>query len=134
MKFQNDYECIKKTELKVENASNKPTENASVSEKIAIIKEKDDSMNSKAQEHIIDEMVICHKMDKSPLSSFNNPFLEVVNTNLIKGSIFSSYIVYVIKCTDLGSEVKRRYKDFEWLKEELKKAFPAMFVSLYMLY
>lgn len=48
-----------------------------------------------------------------------------------KGGFFGlgrSHIVYVIKSDPVGWEVKRRFRDFTWLRETLVKIYPGYLV------
>lgn len=81
-----------------------------------------------------DEMLLCNKLEKSPIFSFDSLTIIVDQPTQISGSLFSSgYTTYNIKCKELGSEVKRRYKDFEWLYQAFRSMFPTSVVrTVYM--
>ena len=75
-------------------------------------------------------MLSCQKMDKSPFTTVKHLVITVMQPKLIKGGVFqSSYTVYPIKCSETNVEVIRRFRDFEWLFNELKHQFPGKFVS-----
>lgn len=83
------------------------------------------------QDNEINEMLLCNKIEKSPLT---NEQIQVIigEPQTIKGTFFSSsYTVYEIKVPSINSKVFRRFKDFEWLREELVSQFPVNFVSIY---
>ena len=81
------------------------------------------------EDNEIDEMLMCQKIEKSPLNAFKNLTLKVCNPKIIKGSFLqSNYAIYTIKCEEINSEVSRRFKDFEWLRYEFKHMFPTSFV------
>jgi hypothetical protein len=81
------------------------------------------------EETEIEEMLLCQKIDKSPLTGIKHINIEIGEPTIIKGGLFqSSYAVYSINCKDLGSEVIRRYRDFEWFRNELKHQFPGIYV------
>lgn len=77
-----------------------------------------------------DEMLLCKKLEKSPLYSYDTVTVIVEKAIQVPGSLFSSgYTSYSIKCEELGSRVSRRYKDFEWLQQTCKSMFPTTIVS-----
>ena len=76
-------------------------------------------------------MILCNKMEKSPLYVFANARIIVSSIKVVKGSLFSSnYVVYSIECKDLDSSVLRRYRDFDWLRNELRNLYPGVFVRM----
>jgi len=82
------------------------------------------------QDNEINEMLLCNKIEKSPLT---NEHIQVIigEAQTIKGTFFSSsYTVYEINVPSINSKVLRRFKDFEWLREELVSQFPVNFVSI----
>lgn len=82
------------------------------------------------QDNEINEMLLCNKIEKSPLT---NEQIQVIigEPQTIKGTFFSSsYTVYEITVQSINSKVFRRFKDFEWLREELVSQFPVNFVSI----
>jgi len=86
-------------------------------------------LNDNEEENDIEEMLLCQKIDKSPLTAIKHITVTVGQPTIIKGSLFqSNYAVYSIHCKDLESEVIRRYRDFEWFRNELKHQFPGLFV------
>ena len=51
----------------------------------------------------------------------------------IKGLIFYfSYYQYIIKCPELKTEVTRKDNDFYFLRDKLKKLYPATIVRFYI--
>ena len=65
------------------------------------------------------------------LSDEENVSVKITRAEKIKPSgVFSSnYVVYHIKTEPFNIEVKRRYKQFEWLHQCLKNRFPANYVN-----
>jgi hypothetical protein len=84
------------------------------------------------QDHNVNEMLNCLKINKSPLTDIKSIKLNVSDPKLIKGGLFSrDYTVYTISCSELSSVVYRRYGDFEWLRTELKRQFPNNYVRIF---
>ena len=82
------------------------------------------------EENHIEEMILCNKIEKSPLTGIHHLTIDVGNPIVIKGGIFNSdYAVYCVKTPIIHAEVKRRFRDFEWLWTELRHFFPGVFVS-----
>lgn len=56
--------------------------------------------------------------------------VKVVDYNKTSDSdlLSSSYYIYQIKCTNYNSSVFRRYNDFVWLRESLKKYYPGLLI------
>ena len=48
-----------------------------------------------------------------------------------KKNIFSTRNIYELKTEPHNWEVQRRFSDFKWLSERLKREFPAMIVKNY---
>lgn len=81
------------------------------------------------EDNNIDEMICCNKIEKSPLTSLNHLTVDVGAPIIINGGFFNSnYAVYTVKCPIIHTEVTRRFRDFDWLRNELKHFFPGIFV------
>ena len=79
--------------------------------------------------HEIDEMIICNKIEKSPITGTNHFSIFIGEPQIIKGTLFSSsYVVYSITCVDIKTCVNRRFRDFDWLRTQLVNKFPGAFV------
>lgn len=82
-----------------------------------------------SEDNEIDEMLSCQKMEKSPLFAIKNLAIKVGEPILVKGGVLqSSYTIYSVKVPELNTEVQRRFRDFEWLREELRHQFPGVIV------
>lgn len=78
-----------------------------------------------------DEMLLCLKLEKSPIYSYDTLNVIVEKPTQVPGTLFSSgYTSYSIKCEELGTQVSRRYKDFEWLQQTFRNLFPTSIVSI----
>ena len=65
--------------------------------------------------------------EKTNLSSCENPKITVGDPKKITQGFFqlySSYIAYLVTTTPLDLKVRRRYSDFEWLRNTLIKLYP----------
>lgn len=55
--------------------------------------------------------------------------INLISPEHVKGGVFSSaYIQYTVKTAPFGWHVKRRFTDFFWLRDTLKKLHPGVFV------
>ncbi len=59
-------------------------------------------------------------VDKTPLGISDNPSIQVGFPEKVEGGFFSkSYVTYLITTAPLNIKVRRRYSDFEWLRQIL---------------
>ena len=57
-------------------------------------------------------------VDKTPLGISDNPFIQVGFPEKVEGGFFSkSYVTYLVTTLPLNLKVRRRYSDFEWLRQ-----------------
>ena len=70
---------------------------------------------------IIPEFIECQKIENSCLSKYEKVEAKIEGYNIVEKGIFNSgYIIYEIKTIPLNLKVKRKYKDFVWLREKMK--------------
>ena len=70
----------------------------------------------------------CRKIEKSPLND-KKVTITIQNPKAIETSIFqSNYIIYEIITDVTQWQVTRRYSDFDWLRQTLKKIHPGLYV------
>ena len=66
------------------------------------------------------ETILCSINEKSELSKYENIQIEMTLGEKVAGKIFTkSYMTYVIITNPLNLKVRRRYSDFEWLRQIL---------------
>ena len=69
----------------------------------------------------------CHKIEKSPLND-KKVTITIQNPKAVETSIFkSNYIIYEILTDVTQWQVTRRYSDFDWLRQTLKKIHPGLY-------
>ena len=57
-------------------------------------------------------------VDKTPLGISDNPSIQVGFPEKVEGGFFSkSYVTYLVTTLPLNLKVRRRYSDFEWLRQ-----------------
>ena len=60
----------------------------------------------------------CKFVDKTPLGISDNPSIQVGFPEKVEGGFFSkSYVTYLVTTIPLNIKVRRRYSDFEWLRQ-----------------
>ncbi|CAG9316757.1 unnamed protein product [Blepharisma stoltei] len=63
------------------------------------------------------------------LMTFKDIKLEISEPVIVQGGLFgSNYVMYNIVTSPLGWNVRRRYKQFEWLREVLAHEFPGYYI------
>ena len=69
----------------------------------------------------------CRKIEKSPLND-KKVTITIQNPTVVETSIFkSNYIIYEIITDVTQWRVTRRYSDFDWLRQTLKKIHPGLY-------
>jgi len=69
----------------------------------------------------------CRKLEKSPLND-KKVTITIQNPKAVETSIFqSNYIIYEIITDVTQWQVERRYSDFDWLRQTLKKIHPGLY-------
>ena len=76
--------------------------------------------------------IYCKEIEKTPLSELDKITIKVDQPKKIEGGIFSkSYITYAITTEELNLSVRRRFNDFEWLRNILMTFFPQIIIPRY---
>ena len=66
----------------------------------------------------------CKFVDKTPLGIADNPSIQVGFPEKVEGGFFSkSYVTYLVTTIPLNIKVRRRYSDFEWLRQILTNLY-----------
>ena len=66
----------------------------------------------------------CRVVDKTPLGIADNPSIQVGFPEKVEGGFFSkSYVTYLVTTIPLNIKVRRRYSDFEWLRQILTNLY-----------
>ena len=75
------------------------------------------------------ESLPCKKVEKTPLSSLDNPIITVCSPEKKEGGFFSkSYVTYLVIINQLNIQVRRRYSDFVWLRQVIFDLYPYILV------
>ena len=63
-------------------------------------------------------------VDKTPLTIEDSPIIQVGFPEKVEGGFFSkSYVTYLITTSPLNLKVRRRYSDFDWLRQMLQNLY-----------
>jgi sorting nexin-7/30/sorting nexin-8 len=63
-------------------------------------------------------------VDKTPLGIADNPTIQVGFPEKVEGGFFSkSYVTYLVTTIPLNIKVRRRYSDFDWLRQILSNLY-----------
>ena len=66
------------------------------------------------------ETILCSISEKSEMSKFENVHIEMSLGEKVAGTFFSkAYMTYIITTSPINLKVRRRYSDFEWLRQIL---------------
>lgn len=75
------------------------------------------------------EIIVCSKQSPNMYTDMNNLFFTVSDPEYKKTGMFSAgYYQYTIKNNVNGTEVVRKLKDFDWIREKLVELYPGVFV------
>ena len=128
-KIEENKEEEKKEESKIEEKKEEPK----AEEKIEAAPEKNTSENnlnaneiSKDNYGIYDlKGINCQKITEiNELNKCENLMVKVESFQKVEGKLFSkSYIVYIVTTSPLNFKVKRRFSDFEWLRQTIANVY-----------
>lgn len=91
---------------------------------------------NKKEEEVFSHEVLIQKQRPFHEGTLPNS-VEISRIEEQKGGFFGlgrSHIVYVIQCLPTNWEVKRRFRDFTWLRETLAKLYPGFLVKIFKYY
>lgn len=70
------------------------------------------------------EIIKCEKISENELSQTENCDIKLSFPEKVEGGLFSkSYVTYLIQTSPLGFKVRKRYSDFEWLRNILSNMY-----------
>ena len=70
------------------------------------------------------DTILCSICEKSEMSKFGNIKIELSLGEKVAGNIFrKAYMTYIVSTSPLNLKVRRRYSDFEWLRQILLNFF-----------
>lgn len=91
-------------------------------------KEEKSEVYSYHESEVFEDILTCNKIETSEIS-FSDITITISSPEKKEGGIFSkSYITYLVSTNPNNFEVRRRYSDFEWLRNILVTHFPAHWV------
>ena len=68
--------------------------------------------------------ILCSIIDKSDLANYENVQIEMSLGEKVSGSLFSkAYMTFIVSTSPLNFNVRRRYSDFEWLRQILQNFY-----------
>ena len=104
----------------INNIKEDPKENINNQNNINIINN-ENKINNKQNEQ---EYINCNISETTPISKRNDIVITISDPQKMEGGIFSKgYITYLVKTDPLKFEVRRRFTDFEWLREILMNQY-----------
>ena len=66
----------------------------------------------------------CQKLELNTLGKTENLSVTIVGSENVEGKLFAkSYTLYIVKTSPLNLRVKRRFSDFEWLRQLLANCY-----------
>ena len=123
MKEKNTTEKSKKT--KTSNKKNKDKDNNIINNILNIpneeeSKENEEYLNTQLQLIYEPEFIQCNVMESTYISETVGVQIKLSSPEKVDGGIFGkSYITYLLETSPFGFKVRKRYSDFEWLRNIL---------------
>ena len=123
MKEKNTTEKSKKT--KTSNKKNKDKDNNIITNILNIpneeeSKENEEYLNTQLQLIYEPEFIQCNVMESTYISETVGVQIKLSSPEKVDGGIFGkSYITYLLETSPFGFKVRKRYSDFEWLRNIL---------------
>ena len=66
------------------------------------------------------DTILCSICEKTEMSKYDAIHIEMIMGEKVPGTLFSkAYMTYIIETSPLNLKVRRRYSDFEWLRQTL---------------
>ena len=71
-----------------------------------------------------EEFIHCEKINPNELSKIKDLDIKISFPEKVDGGLFSkSYVTYLMQTTPLGFKIRKRYSDFEWLRNVLSTVY-----------
>ena len=106
----------KKLEKNSDNNDNQIQEN----EIVITTKDEEEYLNSQLQLITEPEFILCNLSESTEITEATGVQIKLSSPEKVDGGIFGkSYINYLLETSPLGYKVRKRYSDFEWLRNEL---------------
>ena len=71
-----------------------------------------------------EELIHCEKINPNELSKIKDLDIKISFPEKVEGGLFSkSYVTYLMQTTPLGFKIRKRYSDFEWLRNVLSTVY-----------
>ena len=119
-----------KKEISKEKVEEKENEKEKEKEKIITKEEgekqgeKEDFDTSISYGVITNQLEMTKLIELTPLAKEENPIIQVGFPEKVDGGFFSkSYVTYLVTTNPLNLKVRRRYSDFEWLRQMMKNLY-----------
>jgi sorting nexin-7/30/sorting nexin-8 len=111
---ENKEEHLQNDDKNIILDKNEPPENNENTENI-----QNEIQQSKTTYGVTDlKEIECQKLELSTLGKTENLSISITGFEKVEGKLFAkSYTVYIIKTSPLNLVVKRRFSDFEWLRQ-----------------
>ena len=70
------------------------------------------------------EFIVCNLSESTPISESGSVQIKLSSPEKVDGGIFGkSYVTYLIESSPFGFRVRKRYSDFEWLRNALTSIY-----------
>jgi len=126
---------------KYKSNNNKNNEQININDyPIENINENNENLNNNNNEEInnnindnkqkpVNEIILCKTNDTTKITNINHIKINLGYPLVVEGGFFSrSYVTYSINTIPLNLNVRKRYSDFEWLKNFLSNIYPQMVI------
>ena len=114
--------------------SNNTNNNSNVNSEEQLPEEEKNSINNKnenqididvnANNIIQEEYITCQKIEPNELLHMKDVDIKLSFPEKVEGGLFSkSYVTYLMNTTPLGYKIRKRYSDFDWLRNILSTIY-----------
>lgn len=117
---ENSEEIKQNEEIKQKEENKENTEKTKETE----IKPKSENTTKNNSYHKIKDSIKCKKVQNTTFSSSKNPIITLSLPEKIEGGLFSkSYVTYLVETLPLNTKSRKRYSDFEWLRQTMSSVY-----------